>query len=166
MKVIVNKLTDEELMREACRFTMNNKVESTISLENIYKCEHSPMRTQLFKVCMYGIPSFVSTHLVRHSAVGQQHYVGSNRSDRGGSKQVGRYTPVDHMIILNAQHLISLAHARLCFKASVETTQVVMKIRDGVAIVDRDLAEMMVPKCLYTKGCNELISCGYYEGVK
>lgn len=46
--VSVKKLTDEELMREACETTFLG--ESHISLNSIYKSEHSPVRTQLFWV--------------------------------------------------------------------------------------------------------------------
>jgi len=164
MKIIVEKYTDEALMQEACEFTMNHKGNSSISLESIYKCEHSPMRTQQFIVRMYGIPAYVSTHLVRHSAVGQQHYVGSHREDRGGTEGAGRYTPVDHMMVLNAAHLVQMAHMRLCFQASADTTGIMLKIRDMIHKIDPALAKMMVPKCMYTKGCNELKSCGFYKG--
>lgn len=162
MNITVEKLTDVGLMQEACEFTMNHKGSSSISLENIYQCEHSPMRTQLFIIRMYGIPAYVSTHLVRHSAVGQQHYVGSHREDRGGAVGADRYTPVDHMMVLNAQHLVDMSHQRLCFKASSDTTQVMMKIAEGVADVDPDLNGVMVPKCHYLDRCPELKSCGYW----
>ena len=164
MKVTVQKITDEELMKEACNFTMGHRLESKMSLEKIYQCKHSPLRTQLFIIRMYGIPSFVSTHLVRHSATGQLHYVGTNREDRGGSREADRYTPVDHMMILNAQHLIDMSHQRLCFQAHTDTTKVMMEIRNGISLVDIELSDKMVPKCIAHRGCDELVSCGYYIG--
>jgi hypothetical protein len=54
LQIEVEKITDPILMRWACSMTIDSK--SDISLERIYKNEHSPMRTQIFKVSMYGIP--------------------------------------------------------------------------------------------------------------
>ena len=166
MEIRVTKLTDISLMHKAINFTMRNEIKAKMSLDSCYKCKHSPMRTQIFCIEMYGIPSFVSTHLVRHSAVGQQHFVGTNRDDRDGDKVADRWTPVDHMMVLNAQHLIDMAHARLCFKSHTETTRVMLEIRDKVCNVDIELREHMVPRCLYLNRCDELKSCGYIQGVQ
>lgn len=46
LQVSVKKLTDEELMREACESTFLGK--SRASLLDLYKAEHSPVRTQMF----------------------------------------------------------------------------------------------------------------------
>jgi len=162
--IIVEKITNEELMREACEFTMGNKVKSSISLETMYKVEHSPMRTQLFIIRMYSIPTFVSVHFVRHS-LGITHFVGTNRDDRGGGENVDRDTPVDHMMLLNAEALVNLSKKRLCFKSHADTTKVMMDIKDGVALWDEDLAKRMVPQCIYRRGCHELKSCGFYRGL-
>jgi hypothetical protein len=158
MKIVVEKITDETLMRRACSFTIN--AESKMSLRRIYQCEHSPMRTQMFVVEMYDIPTFVSVHLVRHK-YGVEHFVKSNRDDRKGV-MADRLTPVNHMMMLNAQALINMARKRLCFQAHGETIKVMTLIRDGVARVDPDLAAAMVPECIYRNGCYELRSCGYY----
>lgn len=141
-------------------FTMRNEKESKQKLEAAYKHRHSPMRTQLFVVRMYAIPSFVSVHLVRHSAVGQQHYVGSNRVDLGGDPVADRYTPVDHMMVLNAQHLEEMAWDRLCKKSSPETRKVMQHIAEQTLLVDPDLANKMVPRCVYLGRCDEYKPCG------
>ena len=62
--VSVKKLTDADLMREACQMTFIGK--SHQSLLSIYKTEHSPVRSQLFWVKFEGIPLYISTHLLRH----------------------------------------------------------------------------------------------------
>ena len=79
--VSVRKLTDEELMREACGMTFLG--ESHQTLLSIYKSEHSPVRTQMFWVTLTNIPLFVSTHLLRHH-VGSQPYQLTCRNDRKG----------------------------------------------------------------------------------
>lgn len=79
--VSVRKLTDEDLMREACESTFLGK--SHQSLLSIYKSEHSPARTQMFWVTLKNIPLYVSTHLLRHH-VGSQPFQLSCRADRQG----------------------------------------------------------------------------------
>ena len=161
MKIFVEKLTDVNLMREACSFTINR--DSNMSLEKIYKCEHSPMRTQIFIVKMYDIPTFVSVHFVRHK-IGVEHWVKSNRDDRGG-EIADRDTPVNHMMMLNAETLITMARKRLCYKAHKMTTVVMNEIKREVNKVDPDLAKTMVKNCLYRNGCNEVKPCGFYDRI-
>lgn len=159
MKVTAYKLTGEGLAQRACSFT-NHMKSSNISLEKLYHCEHSPMRTQLFWVEMYGIPTFVSVHLVRHSQ-GVTHYVESNRDDRGGVDKVDRLTPVNHAMLCNAQALINMSRKRLCAKAHAKTQEVMYQIKEAVSEVDDDLARYMVTECVYRGGqCYELKPCG------
>ena len=77
--VSVRKLTDADLMREACQMTFIGK--SHQSLLSIYKTEHSPVRSQLFK--FEGIPLYISTHLLRHH-VGSVPFQLTCRTDRQG----------------------------------------------------------------------------------
>lgn len=159
--VTADKLTGIDLLREACSFTSN--AESKMSLKKIYKCEHSPLRTQLFVVRMTMIPTFVSVHLVRHKH-GVEHFVKSNREDLPGySGDLGRLTPVNHMMLLNAQALINMARKRLCRKAHRLTTEVMGMISQAVAQVDPDLAFYMVPECIYRRHCPEIKTCGFFD---
>lgn len=86
--VNVKKLTDVELMHEACNSTFTG--ESKQSLLSIYKSEHSPARTQMFWVTCENIPLFVSTHLLRHH-VGSQPFALTHRNDRKGGKAPNIY---------------------------------------------------------------------------
>lgn len=79
--VSVRKLTDVELLREACQTTFLGT--SHASLSQLYRSEHSPVRTQLFWVKLEGIPLYVSTHLIRHH-VGSQPFQLTCRDDRKG----------------------------------------------------------------------------------
>lgn len=79
--ISVKKLTDEELMREACEMTFLGT--SKQSLLSIYKSEHSPARTQLFWIKAQNIPLFISTHLLRHH-VGSVPFQLTCRDDRTG----------------------------------------------------------------------------------
>ena len=161
MEVIVKKLTDESLMRRACEMTMHGK-ESKMTLRDMYFCEHSPMRTQLFWIEMLGIPSFVSVHFRTHGT-GIEHFVTSNREDRGGDEKVDRWTPVNHGMLINAQALVNLARKRLCTKAHSETRNVMYAICDEIRNIDLGLMQRLVPECVYRGGCFELKTCGWYD---
>lgn len=159
--VKVTKLTDVGLLRAACAATMHGQGgESKASLRAMYETEHSPIRTQLFWIELHGIPSFVSTHLVRHH-VGVDHFVSTNRDDRGGEGDEGRMTPVSHCMLVNAQALINMSRKRLCGKAHKLARDVMQQVKDCVAEADPDLAIFMVPECEYRGGvCHERTSCG------
>ena len=159
MEIHVEKLTDVSLLQRACAITMGRE-SSRASLEALYACEHSPVRTQLFWVEMRSIPSFVSVHLVRHK-VGVEHFVRSLRDDRGGTGGEGRNTPVNHAMLLNAAALIQMARKRLCAASHARTREVMRAICAAVAEADPALARFLVPECDYRGGvCHELKSCG------
>ena len=167
--ITVEKLTDINLVREALSFCYG--IDSKMTLEKLYFQGHTPVRLELFKVFLEGIPTKVSVHLVRHSQVGQFHLVGSNRADWNKAedreewdKKVNRLTPVNHFMLLNAQHLIEMSHKRLCSKAEKDTRIVWEKVKNQVSVVDPELAKYMVPSCEYRNGiCTEPDSCGLYK---
>lgn len=160
MHVTVEKLTDITLLREACDSTRQpGGAASTMSLRRAYQCEHSPARTQLFKIVLEDVPVYVSTHFIRHAAVGQQHYARTFRSDRGGSDNVGRLQPTYHTMILNAQHLLDMSQVRLCFNADKRTVGVMVRLKSAVRRVDPDLADFMAPRCVVRGYCPELRPC-------
>ena len=163
MEITVIKYTDEELLRDACSETID--AESKISLDKIYRCMHSPIRTQMFKVRMKGIKTFVSVHFVRHS-IGVVHYVKSNREDRGGNGTEDRHSPVNHTMWINAEALINMSRKRLCFQAHIETVNVMKLIKEAIKITDPALYPYLVPECHFRNGhCPELRSCGRYKVV-
>lgn len=189
-KVMVRKVTDESLTREACEMTFLGK--SKMTLRKIYACEHSPCRTQMFWVRLYDIPLFCSTQLLRHH-VGSQPFQLSCRIDRKGgnvhfkerinkivellnddekewaiselgwlAENADRFTPVNLGLFLNAQSLINMAKERLCSDASPETREIFKSIKAEIEKVDPDLASFLVPRCIYRGGiCNSLKSCGF-----
>ena len=162
MKIKVSKVTSVELIRWACAMTIDS--ESNMTLDRIYRNEHSPMRTQMFTVEMLGIPTFVSTHFRTHSQ-GITHFVKSLREDRCGNGKEDRWTPTNHGMFLNAQSLINLARKRLCYKSHDETVRVMKAVRREVEEVDSLLALYMVRECEYRNGCHEDVSCGYWGKI-
>lgn len=79
--VSVRKLTDLELLQEACAMTFFGTSHAT--LVSLYKSEHSPVRTQLFWISLKNIPLYISTHLIRHH-VGSVPFQLTCRDDRSG----------------------------------------------------------------------------------
>ena len=154
MEITVEKITPHCWINEACRFTSGKHV--TIDPYKMYRAEHSPIRTQLFAVCMYEIPTYVSTHFARHKH-GVEHFVKSNRKAK---EPVDRNTPVNHMMFVNAQALINMSRVRLCHKSDAITRQVMQQIQTGAINVDADLGVCMVPNCDYRGFCPEMKSCG------
>lgn len=201
--VSVTKLTDEELMRQACESTFAGK--SHVSLSSIYKSEHSPARTQMFWIELKNIPLFVSTHLIRHH-VGSVPFQLTCRDDRKGGNpdlpariddilsdlelvqsgtiyrdtidkiveklewikyNTDRQTPVNLSLLVNAQSLIDMAKLRLCKQAHKDTITVFQEIKFQLDQIDPNIANLMVPKCVYRNGlCGEPHCCGYNSTLK
>ena len=166
MNITASKLTNPDLARMACQYTMHSHAASSITMARLYAMEHSPIRTQLFAVEMVGIPNFVSVHFVRHK-IGVEHYVQTMRVDRGADELANRLTPTNHLMIANAQALINMARKRLCYKASPETRETMEQIRTAIGGVDPALGNVMVPECYY-RGfiCHERAMCGQMANVK
>lgn len=144
-------------MNKAAAFTSGKDVNIS-NKEKWYLSEHSPIRTQMFWIEMFDIPTFVSVHLVRHK-IGVEHFVRSNRVDRGGNSEANRNTSINHAMLINAQALITMSRKRLCKKASAETREVFVAIKDIIGNIDNDLHKCMVPECQYRGRCTELKSC-------
>ncbi len=170
-EITVEKITDLNLLRRVLSFCY--EIDSKMGLRLAYLREHTPIRLQLFAVWMRGIPNKASVHFVRHEKNGQFHLVGSNRADWKGAedpdehdRSIHRLTPVNHFMLLNAEHLITMAHKRLCGQAEKPTRMIMWEIREKVQQIDPHLAFHMVPKCAYRGGiCTEVQSCGYKDSM-
>lgn len=162
MKVTAEKLTDAYLMQRAAAMTRPDG-KTNLTLAEVYKCEHSPMYTQWFWIELYGIPTFAAKQLARHHTGGTVHFITTGREDLGAAIGSHRWTPVNHGMMINAKSLVNMARKRLCRKAHAATRVAMATIVLRVAEVDPDLAERMVPDCVYRRGCHELKPCGYFE---
>lgn len=161
MEVIIEPIAGLEVVRRACEMTMHGQ-KSRVTLAQMYRAEHSPIRCRMFWIEMRGIPTFVSVHLVRHKA-GVEHFVQSMRDDLylGADAPVpDRNTPVNHGMMINAQALITMSRKRLCLKAHVKTVGVWSRLRRAMVDIDPDLARAMAPECVYRNGlCPEMREC-------
>lgn len=139
---------------------VNNNVDNEWKVK-LLKSEHSPIRELWFGIRME-IPYWVSVHFVRHH-IGVNHYVQTQRSDRTGidrdSKPQGEI--VSHIMSVNAQELVFMAHKRLCKQASKETREVMQEIVRQVVEVCPEFKDVLVPNCVYRNGkCEEFFPCG------
>lgn len=76
--------------------------------------------------------------------------------------KAGRNALTSLSILVNAQSLIDMAKVRLCLQASTDSRMIYQAIKEHIAKIDHDLAEMMVRKCVYRGGlCGEPKCCCY-----
>lgn len=167
MVELIKYPTEEDLIWVK-RCTLNTVGKDTTKLPTIewikrlVEAEHSPIRELWFGIKMT-IPYWVSVHFVRHH-IGVNHYVQTQRDDRT-SDTVSRNTKpqgemVTHIMSINAQELINMAHKRLCRQASKETREVMQAIVKEVTTVAPYMKDVLVPLCKYRNGkCTEMFSC-------
>lgn len=159
MNIVVEQITPNSLVNLAAAYTTRNPDKKLgTPLAAWIRSEHSVIRALWFAIHMRGIPAFVAGHFARHH-VGCIPFVQSNRPDRGGDKQANRHTPVNMLLIANAQAIIDISRRRLCRKASEETRLAWEAVTDQMGAVCPDLAKHMVPNCIYRGKCHELTPC-------
>ena len=128
---------------------------------------HSPIRELWFGIKMQ-IPSYISVHFVRHH-IGVNHYVQTQRNDRQSNYDRTRApqgTMVSHVMSINAQELIFMAHKRLCSQAAPETRAVMQEICKQVEELNPEFIGLLVPECVYRNGkCTEFYPCGCAEAL-
>ena len=168
--VTVRKLTDRDLMLEACESTFIGK--SNQSLLSIYKSEHSPARTQLFWITIKNAPLFAVSHMVRHH-IGIEKFQLTMRNDRHGAKDQCPYIadrlveiiaiPEEHRAEEEVKEMYDLLD-ELKYRAgrNALTNLSILAIKDVISREDPELASMMVRKCVYRGGiCGEPKCCGF-----
>lgn len=128
--------------------------------KKLIESEHSPIRELWFGIKME-IPYWVSVHFVRHH-IGVNHYISTQRSDRTGVERNTKRQDeiVSHIMSVNAQELVFMAHKRLCKQASFETREVMKMIVEEVLKVCPEFKNVLVPLCTYRGGkCTEFFPC-------
>ena len=125
--------------------------------------EHSPIRKLHIGWKWSDLKYWVSVHLVRHK-YGIEHFVSTQRTDRTGISrdEMPQSSLVNHECEANAQALINISRKRLCNCASPETRQAWQQVKSEIALVEPELASVMVKECVYRNGlCPEMFTCGY-----
>ncbi len=170
-KILKVKGDWKEILND-CRFTVNkkdlDKEPSDKFKKRILIAEHSPIRDIYIKWRWLQIPHWVVVHWVRHK---WEKFVATQRTDRTG---INRHTlsqdaPSDMTGEANIQNLIDTNRKRLCFQASKETRECAEDLKVTIhEEVDKYIADVFVPNCIYRGGCSEFDSadlnrCKFYE---
>lgn len=164
--------TERELMlfKRCIWVTMGktNKPKDVMNRERFFRClraQHSPIRVLNYAWLIKDIPSNIATHLARH--VHAVPFVGSLRNDRQtkiDGDLAPRNTPVPMIFYCNAEELMTIAHKRLCMKASKKTREVVRMMCDEAIKATPELESLLVPACEWHNGkCYEIDSCGRWS---
>lgn len=121
--------------------------------------EHSPIRDIVVKWTWPEIKSWVATHWSRHKF---ECFIQSQRSDRTGvpRDKLPQDAPVSFVGEANAQALIDVMRKRLCRQASPETRQYAEDLKLALHDIQPELADALVPNCVYRCSCPEMKPCG------
>ena len=165
VEMIKHPNDDDWLFCKQCTLNTIGKTTTKLPTDEwkikLLESEHSPIRTLWFAFKME-IPYYVSTHFVRHK-FGIEHFVQSQRNDRQDKydrNKAPQDTLVSHIMYVNAQELVNMAHARLCKQASKETREVMQMIVAEVLKTNPEFKTVLVPKCEYRNGkCTEFFPC-------
>ena len=155
-------------VKNECRSTVNKDATDTPASPEFKKklliSEHSPIRLISVKWRWEGIYSWVSVHFARHW-LGWDKWVSTQRTDRTGvdrNKQP-QDTEVNMDVRANAQALINVARFRLSFQASNETRSCMENLKENIHDELPEVADVMVPNCVYRGGCPEFTQCGFWK---
>lgn len=162
MKLKVDKITDTTLLSTAVEHVFGIKTKGNMT--KWYTSEHSPIRTQLFVIYGTDIPYSVVMQLRTHDKNGALFLVEPGRPDTGTERAknyVGNYRdmPRNVFIMCNAQHLIDWSRKRLCNKTEDKTRLFFNELKNLIKEIDSDLADHMIPNCVYRGKCPEFSSC-------
>lgn len=174
MKIEILRYPHEEDWRwcKTCALNTVCKISSKLPddqwKKKLIEAEHSPLRELWFGIKMT-IPYYISVHFVRHN-IGVNHYVQSQRNDRQDHydrTKAPQDAVISHIMSVNAQELVFMAHKRLCGQSAKETREVMKEIVLQVVSLCPEFKEVLVSLCYYRGGvCTEFHCCGYNKTYK
>ena len=151
----------EEVVND-CRTTVGKeelgKEPSTAFKRSILIAEHSPIRDISIKWRWADMPHWITVHWVRHK---WEKFVRTQRSDRTGipREKLPQDEPQTFVGEANTQHLIDTFRKRLCYQASPETRAYAEDFKTALHAVQPEIADALVPNCVYRGGCPEMQPC-------
>lgn len=172
LKTQIQRITaDWTEVKNECRNTTNKDATNTPAtqefIKNILISEHSPIRLVKIKYRWEGIKSWISVHYARHW-LGFDKWISTQRTDRTGVDRdsAPQDTPVNMDVEANAQALINVARYRLCNQAASETRKYMVDLKFSIKDAGQEeLADVLVPNCVYRCGCPEFAPCPFFEKV-
>lgn len=130
--------------------------------KRILIAEHSTIRSISVKWVWENMKHWVTVHWVRHK---WEKFVRTQRSDRTGINrdELRQDEPQDFTGEANTQHLIDTWRKRLCYMASDETRQYAEDFKMALHEVEPEIADVLVPNCVYRCGCPEMDGCEWFN---
>ena len=149
-----------------CRATVKKpplgKEPGTAWKKAILISEHSPIRDISVKFCWRDIQYWVAMHWKTHRWEGRTDSQRNDRQDRYDRNKAPQDAPVDFYGDPNVQHLIDTWRKRLCYQASPETRQYAEDLKRALRAVEPEIADVLVPNCVYRCGCPEPGGCKWF----
>jgi hypothetical protein len=156
----------EEILDD-CRATVGKdplgKEPSRKFKREILLSEHSPIRAIEIKFRWKDIPYWVAMHWKTHKWESRTNTQRNDRQqvyDRGKAPQDA---PVTFIGEPNIQNLIDTWRKRLCYQASPETREHAEDFKTELHNREPEIADVLVPNCVYRCGCPEATGCGWYS---
>lgn len=166
MTEILKRKGDWEEVVNDCRTTVGKdelgKEPSRKFKRSILIAEHSPIRDIIIKWRWPNMPHWVTVHWVRHK---WEKFVRTQRTDRTGipREKLPQDEPQTFVGEANTQHLIDTWRKRLCYQASPETRAYAEDFKIKLHEIEPEIADVLVPHCVYRGGCPEINKCGMWE---
>lgn len=158
-------------VKNHCRTTDNKEFTEKEPTEKFKKqlliSEHSPIRLLEVDWSWEDIYTWVATHWSRHKF---EKFISTQRDDRKPHDvprgKMPQDTPVKFDGYANAQNLIDSFRKRLCVGCvSPETRELAEDFKCALHETQPEIANVLVPNCIYRCGCPEFKSCGYFNHV-
>lgn len=169
MKTKFNWIGDDwTRVKNHCRTTDNKdfteKEPSDYFKKRLLISEHSPIRLIEIDWSWHDIYSWVATHWSRHKF---EKFISTQRDDRLKDDVPRGEKPQNALVnfdgYANAQSLIDAFRKRLCFMASPETRELAEDFKMTLHETRPEIADVLVPNCIYRCGCPEFKTCGYFS---
>ena len=124
--------------------------------------EHSPIRALTVKFQWRDIAYWIAMHWKTHTWESRVNSQRPDRQSRYDRTKAPQDAPVDFSGDPNAQNLIDTWRKRLCYMASPETRQYAEDFKRTLRSYEPELADVLVPNCVYRCGCPEPGGCKWF----
>lgn len=170
MKTIINWLgLDWRRVKNHCRTTDNkdftDKDATPLFRRKLIISEHTPIRLLEIDWSWPDTPYWLSTEWSRHKF---EKFISTQRDDRliddvpRAEKPQGALVKFDGY--MNAQNAIDAWRKRMCFMATKEARELAEDFKIVLRDDSPEIADALVPNCIYRCGCPEFKSCGFWDG--
>ena len=167
MKTRFNSIVDDwTRVKNHCRTTVNKKFTDKEPSEKFKRqlliSEHTPIRLLEVDWTWEDIYSWVATHWSRHKF---EKFISTQRDDRKEHDISRGEMPQNTLVTFdgyaNMQSLIDAMRKRLCYQASPETRELAEDFKKALHETCPEMADVLVPNCIYRCGCPEMTACPY-----